>query len=193
MSFSDVKRAWKRVWHFIWDDDSLASWLLNILLAFILVKFIIYPGLGLILGTTHPVVAVVSGSMEHRGYDFDDWWALNKQLYWNFNISKEDFYNYRFRDGFNKGDLMILVKVNDVKKGDVIVFRGAGGEPIIHRVVVAEYRNGKKYIQTKGDNNSNSRFDEAGIPKENLIGKAKFRVPYLGWFKLGFLKLLGKA
>ena len=55
----------KKAWHFIWEDDSVLSWLVNIILAFVLIKFIVYPGLGFILQTTHPVVAVVSESMEH--------------------------------------------------------------------------------------------------------------------------------
>lgn len=60
-----VKHA-KRFWHFIWHDDSIWSWIANIVIAFVLIKFIIYPVLGLAFGTTHPIVAVVSGSMEHK-------------------------------------------------------------------------------------------------------------------------------
>ncbi len=194
MNLSDVKKTWKKTWHFIWEEDSLASWLVNILLAFVLVKFIIYPGLGLLLGTNYPVVAVVSGSMEHLGYGFEDWWSINERVYEdNFNISEEEFNNYIFIDGFNRGDLIVLVGAKEIDRGDVIVFRGAGSEPIIHRVVIAEYRNDSFFIQTKGDNNFGSRGDEINITQDRIIGKAKFRMPYLGWFKLGFLKLLGKA
>ncbi|HII17071.1 TPA: signal peptidase I [Candidatus Woesearchaeota archaeon] len=60
------KSWYGKVWHFIWEEDSIASWLVNIVLAFILIKFIVYPGLGFAFGTSHPIVAVVSGSMEHR-------------------------------------------------------------------------------------------------------------------------------
>lgn len=194
MDFNKIKATWKKIWYFIWDDDSLASWLFNILLAFVLVKFVVYPGLGLLLGTTHPVVAVVSGSMEHNGFGFDDWWDMNKEKYEeDFNITKEEFSEYIFKNGFNKGDIIVLVDPDEINSGDVIVFRGESSEPIIHRVVIAEYRNETFFIQTKGDNNSGSRYDEIEIDRENIIGKAKFRVPYLGWFKLGFLKLLGKA
>ena len=66
-----AKDIWKKVWHFIWEEDSVASWVVNIILAFVLIKFIVYPGLGFALGTTHPVVAVVSPSMEHNGVGFD--------------------------------------------------------------------------------------------------------------------------
>jgi len=65
-----IKRFWKNLvkfWDFIWNDDSALSWVLNIIVAVILIKFIVYPGLGLLLGTPYPIVAVVSGSMEH-GY-----------------------------------------------------------------------------------------------------------------------------
>ena len=48
-----------KVWWFLWEDDSVWSWLANIVLAFVLIKFIVYPGLGLALQTSHPIVAVV--------------------------------------------------------------------------------------------------------------------------------------
>ena len=64
------KSLLSKIWYFIWEDDSLASWLVNIVLAFLLVKFIIYPGLGLLLSTDYPVVAVISGSMTHDGITF---------------------------------------------------------------------------------------------------------------------------
>ena len=60
----------KKIWNFIWHDNSVWSWLVNVILAFVLVKFVIYPGLGFLLHTTHPVVAVMSSSMEHNG-DFN--------------------------------------------------------------------------------------------------------------------------
>ncbi len=190
MSF---KEKWKKVWHFIWEDDSLLSWIVNVILAFVLVKFIIFPGLGLLLGTTHPVVAVVSGSMEHNGLDFDSWWENNKGIYENMNITKEQFYDFKFRNGFNKGDLMVLISGENIETGDVIVFRGNAPGPIIHRAIKVDYQNSSRYIQTKGDNNLGSRQDEFGITQERVIGKALFRIPYLGWVKLGALKIIGKA
>ncbi|MBS3136151.1 signal peptidase I [Candidatus Woesearchaeota archaeon] len=60
------KTKLQKAWHFIWHEDSIESWTINIILAFVLIKFVIYPGLALALGTTHPIVAVVSGSMEHK-------------------------------------------------------------------------------------------------------------------------------
>lgn len=55
-----------KIWFFFWEDDSLLSWVANIIVAFILIKFIVYPVLTLLLGSVLPIVAVVSGSMEHK-------------------------------------------------------------------------------------------------------------------------------
>ncbi|HLC58833.1 MAG TPA: hypothetical protein VJI68_03140 [Candidatus Nanoarchaeia archaeon] len=177
-----MKEQLKKIWHFIWHDDSALSWIVNILLAFIIVKFLFYPGLGLIFGTTHPVVAVVSGSMEHNGLNFNEWWSVHRIEYSDFNITEENFKDYKFINGFNKGDLMILFKPKEIKQGDVIVFWGSDGEPIIHRTVLSQEIGG--YIQTKGDNNKFSRADEINISESRLIGKAVLRVPYLGWPKI---------
>src|SRR3989344_288613 len=64
--------TWKKIWWFIWKDDSFASLLVNILLAIVIIKYLLYPGLGLALGTSFPVVAVVSCSMQH---DSTNCWA----------------------------------------------------------------------------------------------------------------------
>lgn len=186
------KNELKRIWHFIWEEDSILSWIVNIIIAFIIVKFIIYPGLGLALGTTHPVVAVVSSSMEHEVEGFDFWWYSNKDFYIKKEIKKEDFEKYKFKNGFNKGDLMVLKRARDIKKGDIIVFRGDAKEPIIHRAV--DISNGT--YQTKGDNgktNKQSRPDEIEITEDRLVGKAIFRIPYLGWIKLIFVEIINEA
>jgi signal peptidase I len=66
MDKKELKKLWKKVWYFVWEDNSVWSWIVNIILAFVLIKFVVYPGLGFVLTTSHPVVAVVSGSMEHN-------------------------------------------------------------------------------------------------------------------------------
>ena len=168
----------KKIWRFIWYDDSLLSWIVNILLAFLIVKFLVYPGLGLMLGTTHPVVAVVSGSMHHDG-DFGSW----------YNFSKEEIKEWPFSNGFNRGDIMILKKAKNIRIGDIIVFYGNSNNPIIHRVVFI----GDDYYQTKGDNNfdSFSQLGEMNIKKEKIIGEAIGRVPLLGYVKILFSEVLG--
>jgi len=191
MASSDWKVLARKIWHFIWEEDSIWSWIVNIVLAFVLIKFVVYPGLGFLLGTTHPIVAVVSGSMEHDG-KFDDWWAVQQEYYYKFNISKEEFLSFKFKNGFNKGDIMILVGKNPttINVGDVIVFNGGITDPIIHRVIRKWEENGKIYFQTKGDHNMQSMQLESRIPESQVVGEAFFRIPLLGYIKIWFVNLL---
>ncbi|MBT4334742.1 signal peptidase I [archaeon] len=189
------KSILKEVWNFLWHDDSLASWIISLVIAFILVKFVFYPGLGLVLGgTSYPVVAVISGSMDHNGADFDSWWEENKNWYISNGINKEDFSDYIFRNGFNKGDIIVLYgsKSEDIKIGDVVVFQSNSHYPIIHRVVDKWLDEEEVYLKTKGDNNRNSYsgLNETKISEDRVIGKSIFRIPLLGWIKIGFTELL---
>lgn len=191
-----LKSNWKKVWHFIWHDDSLLSWVVNVVLAFILIKYLIYPGLGLITGTTFPVVAVVSNSMEHPG-SFNEWWTDHEDFYLKHNITDLDFHAYPFSNGFNKGDIMFLVGTDpkEVGLGDVIVYRAGRAYPIIHRVVDIRDTGGELYFTTKGDNNPGiirtMQLDEKNISSEQYIGRAVFRIPFLGYIKIWFVDLLG--
>jgi signal peptidase I len=197
------KDAWKKTWHFLWKEDSLLSWIVNIVIAFILIKFLIYPGLGLVLGTNLPVVAVISESMEHDG-NFDEWWnsptamcssnpfntskCAQAEWYSMRNINEENFRKYPFSNGFNKGDIIVLKGVNfeKLEVGEIIVFQSGLNYPIIHRVV-----NKDDVIQTKGDHNPtqiiNTKLDERYITTDELIGKAWFRIPWLGYIKIRFV------
>ena len=195
-----------KVWYFIWEDDSLLSWLVNIVLAFVLIKFIVYPGLGFLLGTTHPVVAVVSGSMEHSltagrvcgeypsQYigNLDGWWGLCGDFYDPFSISKEDFIYYPFKNGFNKGDIIVLTgaEPEDINKGDVIVFMGRKPDPIIHRVIKKWQEDDGYHFTTKGDHNPGLVTDDVNIPENAVIGRALFRIPWLGYIKIWFVDIL---
>lgn len=195
-----------KAWHFIWYDDSALSWIANIILAFIIIKFIIYPLLALAFGTNLPIVAVVSSSMEHDG-SFDDWWSSqaicdNLQVcsqgswYATKNISRDDFSNYKLKNGFNKGDLIVLFGVdeNKIKEGDIIVYSSeAKSIPIIHRVI--NIRNGTELIfETKGDNNpyqiTSYGLDETNISYEQVIGKASAKIPFLGYVKIWFSNMI---
>ena len=188
----DPKNFLKKVWHFIWVEDSLASWIVNVILAFLIVKFLIYPLLGLMLGTGYPVVAVVSGSMEHNGLDFDSWWANNGNWYEKDNFTKEEFYDSSLKNGFNKGDIIVLKGINaeNIKRGNVIVYSTNRYKyPIIHRVVKKEGNPGSYIIETKGDNNLQQ--DPEKITDDKLIGKTVFRIPFLGWIKILFTWMIG--
>ncbi len=165
---------------------------MNIILAFILIKFIVYPGLGLVLATSHPIVAVVSSSMEHE-QGFEQWWPEQEAYYLGFDIAKQDFRNYKFKNGFNIGDIMILMgkEPKRIELGDVIVFNGNRKDPIIHRVIKKWSEDDKYYFQTKGDNNRQSMPGlESRIPEDDVIGYAVVRVPLLGYIKIWFVELL---
>ena len=79
MKKEKAKKILKKTWHFIWHDESLLSWIVNVLLAFLIIYFIVYPVLGLVFSTSHPIVAVVSPSMEHQD-KFDDWWFIKRKF-----------------------------------------------------------------------------------------------------------------
>ncbi len=193
MNKKKTKKLLKKTWHFIWEEDSIWSWIVNVILAFILIKFIVYPGLGLLLSTSHPVVAVVSESMEHNEMKFDDWWDKNNNWYVDNGINLDQFEKFSLKNGFNKGDIMILAgkDAENIAIGDVIVFRSNRKDPIIHRVV-KKTESGN--LQTKGDNNKdsikNSLLDETDISEDRIIGKAVLKIPYLGYIKIGFVEIL---
>lgn len=193
----DFKELCRKIWHFLWESDSIWSWLANIVLAFVLIKFIVYPGLGLLLSTSYPVVAVVSGSMEHDG-SFEEWWSSSASCsgqsctqeawYAAHSITQEQFQGFSFKNGFNKGDIMVLkgVKPKNIKTGDVLVFMSSEkADPIIHRVMVIQGDETSGYVfQTKGDHNADSGSIDAGIQEQEVLGKAVFRIPILGWVKI---------
>lgn len=198
---SKLGRAWKKIRDFLNKDDSVLSLLANIAIAFIVIKYLVYPGLGLILGTSYPIVAVVSGSMEHDG-SFDDWWKsdaiyesqkINQdEFYQNYGITKSEFKEFSFKNGFNTGDIMILTgkDAENIEVGDVIVFRSTRPDPIIHRVIEKNIKDDKIFFKTKGDHNPTTHGFESSIPENDVIGVARFRVPYLGWVKIGAVNLI---
>ena len=192
----DTRKVLKKVWHFIWEDNSVWSWIVNVILAFVLIKFIVYPGLGFVLATTHPIVAVVSESMEHHGMGFDDWWKANGAWYESNGITKSQFSEFLLKNGFNKGDIMILrgKEPDNIRPGDVIVFRDSRPDPIIHRVVKKWAGKEGMFFETKGDNNQapikGPLLDETNIHENQIIGTAIIRVPLLGYVKIWFVEML---
>lgn len=208
----------KKFWNYIWNDDSLGSYVLNFLVAFIFIKFIFFPAIGFVLNNDYPIVAIVSGSMEHKivdnqvcgnfivdenkkNLDFNLWWNLCGNYYEkNFNLSVTDFDNFNYKNGLNIGDVMILYGKNpkNINLGDVLVFipqdirffQEKG--PVIHRVVKKwEDENGKVHFQTKGDHNEISFNNfENDIIEDNVIGVGVVRIPFIGYAKLALNNLI---
>tara|TARA_Y100000310_G_scaffold325814_1_gene389886 strand:+ start:316 stop:975 length:660 start_codon:yes stop_codon:yes gene_type:complete len=210
-----MKKHWKklhhhgkRVWFLFWHQDSAASWIANIVVAFLIIYFIFYPALGSVLGTEFPIVAVVSGSMEHgiRGdlcgqefdefYEsFDNYWRICGSWYENIGISKEQFEAFPFKDGFNTGDMLILWRAdrNNLEVGDILVFQAHKAQPIIHRVIRIWEEDGERFYQTKGDHNARSitqSLNEDKISEDRVYGKGAIRIPYFGWVKILFVDLV---
>jgi len=204
----DWKHYAKKAWQFFWKDESVWSWIVNIVVAFVVIRYILYPLLGFVLGTSYPIVAVVSESMEHGLHEgvlcgeqyadfkesFDNYWRACGSWYEQQIITPEQFQDFPFSQGFNKGDVIVLWRANgkNVHVGDILVFQADRPQPIIHRVVKRWEENGKTFYQTKGDHNprSSDGVDELRISEDRVLGKGLVRVPFLGWLKILFVEAL---
>jgi len=198
-----------KFWTWLWESDSFWSYIVLLAIIFVVVKFIFLPGLGLIFGTSLPLAIVESSSMDHHalgtsGINTNSYEICGKNLeaggflsldeYWSEcgswyedkpEITKDEFSDFSFTNGFRKGDLMIIFGKNkeDIKLGDVIIFEAGRAHPIIHRVISLDP------LMTKGDHNSDQLPEERGISESQTIGVAKARIPYVGWVKLFFVEL----
>jgi hypothetical protein len=177
------KETIKKVFSFL-KEDSWSSFFVNLLLAFVIIKFIFFPLIAFITGSSMPLVIVESCSMYHPT-NLEG--VLNNHVYSQFNISYQEAESWNFKKGLSKGDIIIVVKPKNIKIGDVIIFNGGTNHPIIHRVISLDP------LATKGDNektNPEQLSLEKNIKENQLIGKALFRIPYLGWIKLVFFELM---
>jgi len=118
-------------------------------------------GLGFLLNTQYPIVAVESNSMKS---------------------SNEN-------ESFEKGDILIIqgIPKENLTIGDVIVFSGSGPVPIVHRIVEI---NSDGTFQTKGDANPGQLSFEKSIPYEKIHGKKILKIPWLGWVKIGLIEIV---
>jgi signal peptidase I len=189
-----LKKFWDKLWFILWKDDSLKGWFFSIIFLFILIKFIFFPALSLVTGTALPLAIVESCSMYHEGvifYDYDNWWQGHESKYLNYEIEKNNFADFVFKNGFNKGDILFIIgaKPEKLKIGDVIIFNAGQQNPVIHRVISIENQNGSYIFSTIGDNNNGQLSLEKNIKEEQLMGKAIFKIaPYIGWGKLIFFE-----
>jgi len=177
--------VFRKIWKFLWESESVWGWIADLLIAFAIVKFVIFPLLNIIFATSLPLVIVESTSMLHKN-SFEEFWARNSDFYGDFNITLSDFEKFPFKNGFDKGDIMLIRGQKDYNIGDVIVFRVPGlTTPIIHRIIMKDTSNPAftKY-STKGDNNAYQLVYEKSILPSQIAGKAIGQVPKLGWIKL---------
>ena len=212
VELNSIFSYFKKFWYYIWYDDSFGSYIANFAFAYVSIKFIIFPLLGFILGTQFPIVAIVSGSMEHKivngqicddrkiatgveNLNFDDWWEYCGNYYINnFNLTKSEFSDFEYKNGLNIGDVLVLrgKEPSKIDIGEVLIFIPQDRNfyltkgPVIHRVVDKwTDENGKVHFQTKGDHNSKS-FNgfENDIIEDDVLAVSAVRVPYLGYAKI---------
>jgi signal peptidase I len=191
-SKSKFSKFLKKFWEIIWKDDSFKGWLISLVFIFVVIKFIFFPLLNLVTGTSLPLAIVESCSMYHTGDifgNFNNWWDRHDLKYENLNINKSEFGEFTLKKGFSKGDIIFIVKAKPekLKVGDVIIFNSNQKNPIIHRIISIKQENGKYTFSTMGDNNNGQLSVETNIQQEQLVGKAVFNlIPSVGWAKLVF-------
>lgn len=81
-------------------------------------------------------------------------------------------YGESMEPSINSGDKILIKKcnINDISKGDIVVYEKSHGEYIIHRVIgYTTDINGVKYLYTKGDNND--KMDSIAVNEDMIIGK----------------------
>ena len=145
------------------------------ILAAFAVAWLFYQGLAFAVGTNLPIVSVVSDSMYHSPASFNEWWLSHKTFYEQLGITKDEFTRYSLPNGMSKGDLLFVVKPDNIKIGDIVLYNR--GVTIVHRIVSIT-NNG--YV-TKGDNNLVS---DPEIKSSQVVGKVVADVPVLGYPRL---------
>ena len=85
------------------------------------------------------------------------------------------------RPTLDVGDVVIIAKVSadTIKAGDIIQFREGEGVTTVHRVVEIQESEGKIVFITQGD--ANREPDANPVIPENVVGKAIFAIPKIGW------------
>jgi len=194
MKKGDIKKFWKKLWYLLWEDQSLKGWVFSIIFLFVFIKFIFLPGLSLLTGTALPIAIVESCSMYHKAdifSNFDSWWERHENKYSPYIINNLDFDEFPLKKGFNKGDILFIIKAKPekIEIGDIIIFDAGKKNPLIHRVIKIEQKNGEYFFSTIGDNNWGQLESEKIISENQLVGKAVFKiVPFIGWGKLIFFE-----
>jgi len=117
----------KRFWKFL-KEDSWQSLIVNLILAFVIIKFVLFPLASLVTGTALPLVIVESCSMYHSG-NLED--VLSNSIYSDYNINIDNTSSWSLRNGFSKGDIIFVVGPKDLKVGDIIIFNAGQNNPII--------------------------------------------------------------
>lgn len=178
-----LKEKWKEL------TEGPAGWIIYLLLGVVL-ALALNKGLGLALSTRYPVVTVKSGSMVPTLNVGDIVFVYGRGEYRPGDIA--------VFDGWRKAPIIhrIVAKTEKGKTGGVKVKISEGLNSISRRDLkkIAQEATSRNLYVTKGDNNpicdqcpgSGKDF----LTRGEIYGKEIFRIPYLGWIKLGTLKVL---
>ena len=189
-----IRKYWSKFWFLLWKDDSFKGWLFSLIFIFLFIKFIFFPTLSFVTGTSLPLAIVESCSMYHKGdilSNFDEWFNRHESKYSRFEIDKENFTDFKFSKGINKGDILFVIKAKPekIKVGDVIIFNAQQKNPVIHRVIEIKIDENSYAFSTIGDNNNGQLSFENNIKEEQILGKPVVKIaPMLGWIKLIFFE-----
>ncbi|MFB6246516.1 MAG: signal peptidase I [Candidatus Pacearchaeota archaeon] len=195
-NFQKIKDFLKKFWDIVWRDESLKGWIISVIFIFVVIKFIFFPLMSLVTGSSIPLAIVESCSMYHEGNlfsDYDKWWERHENKYQRLGFSKQEFSQFSFNNGFSKGDILLIAgqKPKNIEEGDVIIFDAGKRNPLIHRVIDKRSEGGNYEFSTLGDNNNAQLPKERNIQGEQIMGKAVARIaPGLGWVKLIFYEPL---
>lgn len=186
----------KKFWDIVWRDDSLKGWLISLIFLFIVIKGIFFPLMSLATGTSLPLVIVESCSMYHDNNllsDTNEWWTIHENKYSTYQITKDQFLDFPFKKGFNKGDILFITgaKASELEMGDIIIFNANYRNPVIHRIISIQREENEYIFGTIGDNNNGQIEFEKRIGEHQVVGKAQINIaPYIGWGKLIFFERL---
>jgi len=89
-----IRKALNKIWFLLWKDNSFKGWIFSLIFLFVLIKFIFFPFMNLITGTSLPLAIVESCSMYHEGNVFSNfnlWFENHKQKYNNLEIEQNEF------------------------------------------------------------------------------------------------------
>jgi len=113
-----------------------------------------------------------------------------------FGVQPTVIYSGSMRPGVDVGDIIIIseVPIEEINRGDIIQFQTQNSSiPTVHRVIdiqIQEEDNIKLYI-TKGDDNDEPDSDP--VYAEQIMGKAIFTIPKLGWVPIVIKDMFGQV
>ncbi|MBI2545015.1 MAG: signal peptidase I [Candidatus Aenigmarchaeota archaeon] len=162
------------------------TWYGNVIIGVLGAVIFYYVILSLLFNTNTPIVAVISGSMEHTPtLEITHYQWLENNL--DYNRTYID--SWPVHNGLDIGDMPIIKGEKSYNVGDVIVYSVGGiNAPIIHRIIKI---NDDGTYQTKGDNNNAQNYYEKSVGSNQINGKIIFIIPKIGYFKVFINRLIG--